>query len=57
MIYDELRCILGPADDHGLDLADETFRVLKEKETAKFGEYGTGRLVLGAWYKLPQMLA
>jgi hypothetical protein len=31
----------------------ETFRVLKEKKTAKFGEYRTRRLVLEAWYKLP----
>ena len=27
----------------------ETFRVLKEKELAKFGEYRTRRLVLEAW--------
>jgi len=31
----------------------ETFRVLKEKEIAKFGEYRTRRLVLEAWDKLP----
>ena len=31
------------------DFPGETFRVLKEKETAKFGEYRTRRLVLEAW--------
>ena len=35
------------------DKNSETFRVLKEKETAKFGEYRTRRLVLEAWDKLP----
>ena len=30
----------------------ETFRVLKEKETAKHGEYRTRRLVLEAWDRL-----
>ena len=30
----------------------ETFRVLKEKETAKYGEYRTRRLVLEAWERL-----
>ncbi len=49
---DELRCILGPADVHGPDFPGETFRVLKEKETAKFGEYRTRRLVLEAWDRL-----
>ncbi len=46
---DELRYILDPADVHGPDFPGETFRVLKEKETAKFGEYRTRRLVLEAW--------
>ncbi len=50
---DELRYILDPADVHGPDFPGETFRVLKEKETAKFGEYRTRRLVLEAWDKLP----
>jgi hypothetical protein len=49
---DELRYILDPADVHGPDFPGETFRVLKEKETAKFGEYRTRRLVLEAWDKL-----
>ncbi len=31
---------------------DETFRVLKDKEQAKFGEYRTRRLVLEAWDRL-----
>ncbi|MEM1868296.1 MAG: hypothetical protein QXY83_05595, partial [Thermosphaera sp.] len=30
----------------------ETFRVLKEKELARFGEYRTRRLVLEAWERL-----
>jgi hypothetical protein len=51
---DELRYILDPADVHGPDFPGETFRVLKEKETAKFGEYRTRRLVLEAWDNLPQ---
>ena len=50
---DELRNILDPADVHGPDFPGETFRVLKEKELAKFGEYRTRRLVLEAWDKLP----
>ncbi len=51
---DELRYILDPADVHGPDFPGETFRVLKEKETAKFGEYRTRRLVLEAWDRLEQ---
>ena len=50
---DELRYILDPADVYGPDFPGETFRVLKEKEQAKFGEYRTRRLVLEAWDKLP----
>jgi hypothetical protein len=50
---DELRYILDPADVHGPDFPGETFRVLKQKEQAKFGEYRTRRLVLEAWDKLP----
>jgi hypothetical protein len=34
------------------DFPGETFRVLKEKETGKFGEYRTRRLVLEAWDRL-----
>ena len=50
---DELRYILDPADVRGPDFPSETFRVLKEKELAKFGEYRTRRLVLEAWDRLP----
>jgi hypothetical protein len=46
-----LRYIFDPADVHGPDFPSEIFRVLKEKETAKFGEYRTRRLVLEAWDK------
>jgi hypothetical protein len=49
---DELRYVLDPADVHGPNFPGETFRVLKEKETAKFGEYRTRRLVLEAWDRL-----
>ncbi|MGD0813460.1 MAG: hypothetical protein ABSA83_07640 [Verrucomicrobiota bacterium] len=45
---DELRYILDPAGVHGPDFPGETFRVLKEKKTAKFGEYRTRRLLLEA---------
>lgn len=51
---DELRYILDPADVHGPDFPGETFRVLNEKETAKFSEYRIRCLVLEAWAKLPQ---
>jgi hypothetical protein len=47
-----LRYVLDRADVHGQDFPSETFRVLKEKETAKFGEYRTRLLVLGAWDRL-----
>jgi hypothetical protein len=50
---DELRYILDPADVHGQDFPGKTFRVLKAKETAKFGEYPTRRLVIEAWDRLP----
>jgi hypothetical protein len=46
---DDLRYILDPADLMGPDYPSETFRVLKEKEIAEFGEYRTRRLVLEAW--------
>jgi len=46
---DELRYILDPADFHGPDFPSETFRVLKNNETKKYGEYRTQRLVLEAW--------
>jgi hypothetical protein len=49
---DELRYILDPADVYGSDFPGETFRVLKEKEIKKYGEYRTRRLVLEAWDRL-----
>jgi hypothetical protein len=45
---DELRYILDPADVMGEDYPSETFRVLKNNEMKKFGEYRTRRLVLEA---------
>ena len=49
---DELRYILDPQDVHGPNFPGETFRVLKEKEIKKYGEYRTRRLVLEAWDRL-----
>lgn len=46
---DELRYILDPADVKGPDYPSETFRVLKNNEIRKFGEFRTQRLVLAAW--------
>ena len=46
---DELRYILDPKEVHGEDFPGETFRVLKEKEMRRYGEYRTRRLVLEAW--------
>ncbi|WP_245912338.1 hypothetical protein [Brunnivagina elsteri] len=49
---DELRYILDPTDVYGADFPSETFRVLKNNEIKKFGEYRTQRLVLEAWDKM-----
>ena len=49
---DELRYILDPADIKGPDYPSETFRVLKEKEIRRYGEYRTRRLVLAAWDRM-----
>lgn len=49
---DELRYVFDPADARGADYPSETFRVLKSKEEARFGEYRTQRLVLEAWDRL-----
>ncbi len=49
---DELRYILDPQDVYGEDFPGETFRVLKEKDIRKFGEYRTRRLVLEAYDRL-----
>jgi len=44
--------LLDPADASGAAFPSETFRVLKEEELAKYGEYRTRRLVLEAWDRL-----
>lgn len=49
---DELRYILDPADVKGPDYPSETFRVLKNNEIRKYGEYRTQRLVLDAWDRM-----
>lgn len=49
---DELRYILDPADVMGEDYPTETFRVLKNNEMQRYGEYRTRRLVLEAWDRL-----
>jgi hypothetical protein len=46
---EELRYILDPADIYGPDFPSETFRVLKNNEIKKYGEYRTQKLVLAAW--------
>ena len=50
-----LRYILDPADVYGEDYPSESFRVLKEKEIAEFGEYRTRRLVHEAWERMRGM--
>jgi hypothetical protein len=37
---------------YGPDFPGATFRVLKEKEEKKYGEYRTRRLVLEAWERV-----
>ena len=49
---DELRYVLDPADAHGSDYPSETFRVLRDREIAQFGEYRTRRQVLEAYARL-----
>jgi hypothetical protein len=49
---DELRYILDPADVYGEDFPSETFRVLKNNEMKKYGEYRTQKLVLEAWDRM-----
>ena len=46
---DELRYVLDPKDVMGPDYPSETFRVLQNNETKKYGEYRTQRLVLAAY--------
>lgn len=48
----ELQYILEPQSVMGEDYPSETFRVLKEGEIAKYGEYRTQRLVLEAWDRM-----
>lgn len=48
----ELQYILEPQSVMGEDYPSETFRVLKDNEIAKYGEYRTQRLVLEAWDKM-----
>ena len=47
-----MRYILDPADVKGEDYPSETFRVLKNNEIRRYGEYRTRRLVLEAWDRL-----
>jgi len=49
---DELRYVLDPKDVMGADYPSETFRVLQNNETKKYGEYRTRRLVLTAYDQL-----
>jgi hypothetical protein len=49
---DELRYILDPTDPRGSNYPSETFRVLKDNETARWGEYRTRCLVLEAWDRM-----
>lgn len=49
---DQLRYILDPADIYGSDYPSETFRVLKNNDFAKYGEYRTAKLVLQAFDQL-----
>ncbi len=48
---EDLRYILDPEDVCGEGCINETFRVLKDNEIRKYGEYRTKRLVLEAWNK------
>ena len=50
---DELRYILDPKEATGdPDFPSESFRVLRDDELARFGEYRTRRLVLEAWDRM-----
>ena len=49
---DELRYILDPAEVKGPGYPSETFRVLKDKEIRRFGEFRTRRLILAAWDRM-----
>ena len=47
-----VRYVLDPADVYGPDYPFETFRVLRDNEIRRYGEYRTQRLVLEAWDNL-----
>ena len=58
-ILDDSEEVADPLDPEGYrrrveasTFPGETFRVLKEKEMARYGEYRTRRLVLEAWERL-----
>ena len=48
---EDLRYILDHEDVCGKGCINETFRVLKDNELRRYGEYRTKRLVLEAWNK------
>ena len=48
---EDLRYILDPEDVCGAGCINETFRVLKDNEIRRYGEYRTRRLVLDAWHR------
>jgi hypothetical protein len=52
LTLDELHYVLDPTEIHGPDFPSETFRVLKENEIRRFGEYRTRRMILEAWDEL-----
>jgi hypothetical protein len=45
-------CWRGWLSVKGADYPSETFRVLKNNEIRRYGEYRTARLVLQAWDRL-----
>ncbi len=54
---EEMQYILDPAKAKGPDYPSETFRVLKTKEEARYGEFRTEKLVLEAWDRIAGMAA
>ncbi len=62
-ILDPWEEVSDPLDPRGYaercaksDFPGETFRVLKEKELRRYGEYRTRRLVLEAWERIYQLI-
>jgi hypothetical protein len=49
---EKLRYILDPTMEYGHDYPTETFKVLKQNDLARYGEFRTKRLVLEAWDRL-----